>query len=105
MKTDSPLVIWIVGSLGDIRCKQYQRTVGADNCLRFYGLILQISADRPRCYEATERVKVTRYASGADRAASPTARLSLFHLKAGETRPSSAISFQGRIARWPHRPR
>jgi hypothetical protein len=66
----SAFVPWIGGSLEDILCEQYERTVGADNCVRFAGLILQIPADRHRCHYVKARVRVNRYANGA---------LALFH--------------------------
>lgn len=66
----SAFVPWIGGSLDDILCEQYERTVGADNCVRFAGLILQIPADRHRCHYVKARVRVNRYANGA---------LALFH--------------------------
>ncbi|MSQ49125.1 MAG: hypothetical protein EXR30_01920 [Betaproteobacteria bacterium] len=55
---------WIGGPLEDILCEQYERTVGADNCVRFEGLILQIPADRHRCHYVKARVRVNRYADG-----------------------------------------
>jgi len=35
------------GSLEDILCDQFERTVGKDNCVRFEDLTLQIPSDRP----------------------------------------------------------
>jgi hypothetical protein len=61
---------WIGGSLEDILCEQYERTVSADNCVRFEKLILQIPTDRHRCHYVKARVRVNRYANGA---------LALFH--------------------------
>ena len=55
-------VPWIGGSLEDILCEQYERTVGNDNCVRFEKLILQIPADRHRCHYVKARVRVHRYA-------------------------------------------
>lgn len=66
----SAFVPWIGGSLEDILCEQYERTVGNDNCVRFEGMSLQIPADRHRCHYVKARVRVNRYASGA---------LALFH--------------------------
>ena len=63
-------VPWIGGSVDDILCEHYERTVGADNCVRFEGLSLQIPADRHRCHYVKARVRVNRYANGA---------LALFH--------------------------
>ena len=70
MEEGSAFVPWIGGSLDDILCEQYERTVGNDNCVRFETLILQIPADRHRCHYVKARVRVNRYASGA---------LALFH--------------------------
>ena len=56
---------WIGGCLDDILCEQYERTVSADNCVRFEGLILQIPADRHRCHYVKARVRVHRYANSA----------------------------------------
>lgn len=70
MEEGSAFVPWIGGSLEDILCEQYERTVGHDNCVRFEGLILQIPADRHRCHYVKAKVRVYRYPSGA---------LALFH--------------------------
>ena len=66
----SAFVPWFGGSLEDILCEQYERTVGADNCVRFEAMILQIPADQHRCHYVKAHVRVNRYASGA---------LALFH--------------------------
>lgn len=66
----SAFVPWIGGSLDDILCEQFERTVGSDNCVRFEGLIMQIPADRHRCHYVKARVRVNRYGNGA---------LALFH--------------------------
>jgi len=60
----SAFVPWIGGSLGDILCEHHERTVGADNCVRFEGLSLQIPADRHRCHYVKARVRVHRYSNG-----------------------------------------
>ena len=60
----SAFVAWIGGSLDDILCEKYERTVSADNCVRFEKLILQIPADRHRCHYVKARVQVHRYANG-----------------------------------------
>lgn len=70
MAEGSAFVPWIGGSLEDILCEQYERTVGSDNCVRFEGLILQIPSDRHRCHYVKARVRVHRYGNGA---------LALFH--------------------------
>ncbi len=65
MEQGSAFVPWIGGSLEDILCEQHERTVSADNCVRFDGMILQIPADQHRCHYVKARVRVNRYASGA----------------------------------------
>jgi transposase len=70
MEQGTAFVPWIGGSLDDILCEHYERTVGADNCVRFEGLSLQIPADRHRCHYVKARVRVNRYTNGA---------LALFH--------------------------
>jgi hypothetical protein len=65
MEQGSAFVPWIGGSLEDILCEQYERTVSADNCVRFDGMILQIPADQHRCHYVKARVRVNRYANGA----------------------------------------
>ena len=60
----SAFVPWIGGSLDDILCEQFERTVGADNCVRFEKLILQIPADRHRCHYVKAKVRVHRYGDG-----------------------------------------
>lgn len=61
----SAFVPWIGGRLEDILCEQFERTVSADNCVRFDGMILQIPADQHRCHYVKARVRVNRYANGA----------------------------------------
>jgi hypothetical protein len=60
----SAFVPWAGGRLDDILCEQFERTVGADNCVRFETLNLQIPADRHRCHYVKTKVHVHRYASG-----------------------------------------
>jgi hypothetical protein len=64
MAEGSAFVAWIGGSLDDILCEQFERTVGNDNCVRFEGLILQIPADRHRCHYVKVKVRVHRYTNG-----------------------------------------
>lgn len=52
------------GSLTDILCEQFERTVGKDNCVRFEGLTLQIPSDRHRCHYVKAKVGVHRYPDG-----------------------------------------
>lgn len=63
-------VPWIGGSLDDILCEQFERTVGHDNCVRFESQVLQIPADRHRCHYIKAKVRVHRYLDG---------RLAVFH--------------------------
>jgi transposase len=66
----SAFVPWIGGSLDDILCEQYERTVGHDNCVRFEGITLQIPPDRHRCHYVKAKVRVHCYPDGS---------LSVFH--------------------------
>ena len=64
-------VPWIGGeTLSDILCEHHERTVSADNCVRFEGRRLQIPADRHRCHYVKAKVRVHRYLDG---------RLAVFH--------------------------
>jgi transposase len=60
----SAYVPWIGGSVEDILCEQFERTVGNDNCVNFEGLVLQIPADRHRCHYVKAQVRVHRYSNG-----------------------------------------
>lgn len=64
MAVGTAFVPWIGGCLEDILCEQYERTVSADNCVRFETLSLQIPADRHRCHYVKAKVRVHRYGSG-----------------------------------------
>jgi len=61
----SAFVPWIGGSLDDILCEQYERTVGHDNCVRFEGITLQIPPDRHRCHYVKAKVRVHCYPEGS----------------------------------------
>jgi transposase len=61
----SAFVPWIGGSLDDILCEQYERTVGHDNCVRFEGITLQIPPDRHRCHYVKAKVRVHGYPEGS----------------------------------------
>lgn len=63
-------VPWIGGSLDDILCEQFERTVGHDNCVRFESQVLQIPVDRHRGHYIKAKVRVHRYLDG---------RLAVFH--------------------------
>lgn len=64
MEIGDAFVPWIGSRLDDVLCEQFERTVSADNCVRFEGLILQIPADRHRCNYVKARVRVHRYDNG-----------------------------------------
>ena len=66
----SAFVPWVGGSLDEILCEHFERTVDHDNCVRFETHKLQIPADRHRCHYVKTKVAVHRYADGA---------LALFH--------------------------
>lgn len=61
----SAFVPWIGGSLDDILCEQYERTVGHDNWVRFEGITLQIPPDRHRCHYVKAKVRVHCYPDGS----------------------------------------
>ena len=63
-------VPFISGSLPDILCEQYERTVGNDNCVSFNGLTLQIPVDDYRDHYVRTKVRVHRYVDST---------LALFH--------------------------
>jgi len=65
MEEGSAFIDWIGGSLGDILCERFERTVGADNCVSFEGLTLQIPADRHRCHYVKAKVAVLRRLDGS----------------------------------------
>jgi hypothetical protein len=64
LEEGSAFVPFSGGSLGDILCEQFERTVGKDNCVRFDGLTLQIPSDRHRCHYVKAKVRVHRYQDG-----------------------------------------
>ena len=67
----SAFVPWIGGDTrADILCEQYERTVSADNCVRFEGRVLPIPADRHRCHYVKAKVRVHCYLDG---------RVAIFH--------------------------
>jgi hypothetical protein len=61
----SAFVPWAGDNLDDILCEQDERTVSADNCVSFEGMILQIPANRYRCHYVRVRVQVHRYLDGS----------------------------------------
>ena len=69
-ESGTAFIPWIGGSLDDILCERYERTVTADNCVNFEGLTLQIPADRHRCHYVRVIVWVHKYNDG---------RMAIFH--------------------------
>jgi transposase len=61
----SAFVPWTGGDLDDILCEQDERTVSADNCVSFEGMVLQIPANQYRCHYVRVRVRVHRYIDGS----------------------------------------
>jgi hypothetical protein len=57
----SAFVPWMGGELSDILCERRERTVGADNCVKFEKRTLQIPADKHRCRYVKAKVEVHRY--------------------------------------------
>jgi hypothetical protein len=70
IENGTAFIPFLGGSLNDILCEQFERTVGKDNCVRFEGLTLQIPSDQHRCHYVKANVRVHRYADGM---------LALFH--------------------------
>ena len=67
----SAFIPWAgVGSLDDILCEKYDRTVNNDNCIKFSGLTLQIPSNTYRCHYVKVKVCVHRY---------PDGKLAIFH--------------------------
>jgi hypothetical protein len=66
----SAFVPWVGGDLGEILCEHHERTVGADNCVKFGKRTLQLPADKHRCHYVKARVEVHRY---------PDGRMAVFH--------------------------
>ena len=64
MEDGSAFVTWIGGPLEDILCERFERQVGADNCVSFEGVTLQIPADRHRCHYVKAKVAVLRRIDG-----------------------------------------
>jgi hypothetical protein len=58
-------VPWIGGSIDDILCEHFERTVNADNCVSFERMTLQIPANRYRCHYVRVKVQVHRYLDGS----------------------------------------
>jgi len=81
----SAFVPFLGGSLDDVLCEQYERTVGKDNCIHFEGLVLQIPADRHRYHYVKAKVRVHRYADSS---------LAVFH----GPRRLAAYGADGRLA-------
>jgi len=61
----SAFIPWIGGDLDEVLCEQYERTVGADNCVSFEGKSLQIPRGEHRCHYVKAKVRVRRYLDGS----------------------------------------
>lgn len=69
-------VPFIGPDLREILCQHYERTVGAENCVRFDKMILQFPVQRHRCHYGKAKVKASvhrRYPCRIPRAALPGA--------------------------------
>ena len=65
MEEGSAFISWMGGDLEDILCERFERQVGADNCVSFEGLKLQISVQSHRCHYVKVRVSVLRRLDGS----------------------------------------
>lgn len=61
LEPGAAFVPWIGDGLDDILCEQFERKVGADNCVSFEGRTLQIPRQRHRCHFVRLTVRVHRY--------------------------------------------
>ena len=66
MEDGSAFATWIGGPLEDILGERVERQVGADNCVSFAGMKLQIPADRHRCHYVRAKVAVLRWIDGTN---------------------------------------
>lgn len=64
LEPGSAFVPWRGGALDDILCEHFERRVGADNCVTFGRLTLQIPRQRHRCHFVKLTVRVHRYLDG-----------------------------------------
>ena len=70
LEDGSAFVPFLGGSLKDLLCEQFERTVGKDNCVRFEGLTLQIPSDPPLPLRQSQSVCASlsgRYLGGFSR--------------------------------------
>jgi len=61
LEAGSAFVPWAGAHLEEVLCEQFERRVGADNCVTFERLTLQIPAQRHRCHFVKLTVRVHRY--------------------------------------------
>ncbi len=61
LETGTAFVPWAGAHLEEILCEQFTRRVGADNCVAFERLTLQIPRQRHRCHFVKLTVRVHRY--------------------------------------------
>jgi len=64
LEPGSAFVPWIGDGLDEILCEQFERRVGADNCVHFEGRVLQIPRQRHRCHFVKLTVRVHRHPDG-----------------------------------------
>jgi len=64
MESGSAFVPCSGAALEDILCERFERQVGADNCVSFEGMKLQIPAQQHRCHYVKARVSVLRRLDG-----------------------------------------
>ena len=65
LEDGSAFVPWIGGSMDDILCEHFERTVNADNCVSFERMTIQIPANRYRCHYVRVKVQVHRHLDGS----------------------------------------
>ncbi len=57
-------VQWFGGSLDDILCEQFERTVNKDNTVSFKGRTLQIPGDEYRHHYVKTKIRIHQYIDG-----------------------------------------
>jgi len=65
LEEGSAFIPWIGGSIDDVLCEHFERTVTPDNCVSFDKMILQIPANRYRCHYVRVKVQIHRYLDGS----------------------------------------
>jgi hypothetical protein len=88
----SAFVAFVGGSLDDILCEQFERTVGKDNCVRFEGLTLQIPTDRHRCHYVKAKVRIHRHLDGTLGVFHGPRRLAEYDAQGGYKQPEIQVA-------------